>query len=81
MQKTLSPSFLPWSMWAGPTAGAEKRSLGPLWLPRTGESWKAAYRTAFLTPGQKRESDPQRENDSRRVGVSSTKGRRLLCLI
>lgn len=80
MQETLSPSLLPWRMGAGLTAGTGKRSLGLLWLPRTGESWKAAYLTAFLTPGQKRESNPERENDSYRVGVSSTKGRRLLCL-
>lgn len=36
-------------------------SLGPVQLPGTGASGKAVYLTASLSPGQNRESDPERE--------------------
>lgn len=79
MQGTVSPSFLPQRMGAGPKMGTGKRSIGPVCWPGTGGPWKAAYLTASLTPWQNREPDPEGSHDLHKVGVSSTEGGSLLC--
>ena len=79
IQGTVSPSFLPQRMGAGPKMGTGKRSIGPVWWSGTGGPWKAAYLTASLTPWQNREPDPEGSHDLHKVGVSSTEGGSLLC--
>lgn len=78
-QGTVSPSFLPQRMGAGPKMGTGKRSIGPVCWPGTGGPWKAAYLTASLTPWQNRDPDPEGSHDLHKVGVSSTEGGSLLC--